>query len=184
MTKNPLVQCAIACALHFLIHWQICNSILKIKLVWQKQFKPRYSPVASMLNWKDAANSKSWTTYFICSCVPPDVALDIAHAASFLMSNSAVASKATRGGMMLASIIAWKKNNKYLWDCRSKTPQCQFECNDCVSPTKTTQTQQETAGCDLLSSKKSIRPSPSWWMAVPSCHYSLLISWMSNWGFR
>jgi len=36
--------------------------------------------------------------------------LDIAHAASFLMSNSAVASKATSGGMMLASIIAWKKN--------------------------------------------------------------------------
>ncbi len=110
MTKNPLVQCAIACALHFLIHWQICNFILGIKVVWQKQFKPRYSPVASMLNWKHATNSKSWTTYLICSCVPPDVALDIAHAASFLMSNSAVASKATSGGMMLASIIAWKKN--------------------------------------------------------------------------
>lgn len=51
--------------------------------------------------------------YFICSWVPPDVALEIAQAASFLMSNSADASSATRGGIMFASITACQHHNFY-----------------------------------------------------------------------
>mmetsp|Transcript_14385 Transcript_14385/g.35664 ORF Transcript_14385/g.35664 Transcript_14385/m.35664 type:complete len:234 (+) Transcript_14385:196-897(+) len=47
------------------------------------------------------------TRYLICSGEPPEVAFEIDHAASFLMSNSAVASRCTSGGMMLASITAW-----------------------------------------------------------------------------
>lgn len=42
----------------------------------------------------------------ICSAVPPEVALLMAQAASFLMSNSAVASRLTRGATRLASITA------------------------------------------------------------------------------
>ena len=47
------------------------------------------------------------TRYLICSGEPPDVAFEIDHAASFLMSNSAVARSWTSGGMMFASITAW-----------------------------------------------------------------------------
>mmetsp|Transcript_17524 Transcript_17524/g.44513 ORF Transcript_17524/g.44513 Transcript_17524/m.44513 type:complete len:214 (+) Transcript_17524:601-1242(+) len=47
------------------------------------------------------------TRCLIWSCVPPDVALLIAHAASFLMSNSAVASRCTSGVMMPVSMTAW-----------------------------------------------------------------------------
>ena len=47
------------------------------------------------------------TRYLICWCVPPDVALEMAHAASFLMSNSACASRYTSGGTMLFSTMAW-----------------------------------------------------------------------------
>mmetsp|Transcript_37092 Transcript_37092/g.116704 ORF Transcript_37092/g.116704 Transcript_37092/m.116704 type:complete len:216 (-) Transcript_37092:871-1518(-) len=42
-----------------------------------------------------------------CSWLPPEVALEMAHAASFLMSNSALARSCTRGGMMLASMMDW-----------------------------------------------------------------------------
>ena len=44
------------------------------------------------------------TRYLICAGVPPDVAFEMAHAASFLMSNSAVCSSSSSGGMMLQSI--------------------------------------------------------------------------------
>mmetsp|Transcript_45701 Transcript_45701/g.148557 ORF Transcript_45701/g.148557 Transcript_45701/m.148557 type:complete len:377 (-) Transcript_45701:232-1362(-) len=47
------------------------------------------------------------TRYLICSVEPPLVALEMDQAASFLMSNSAVASSSTRGGMMLDSMTAW-----------------------------------------------------------------------------
>mmetsp|Transcript_5160 Transcript_5160/g.11211 ORF Transcript_5160/g.11211 Transcript_5160/m.11211 type:complete len:420 (-) Transcript_5160:345-1604(-) len=48
-----------------------------------------------------------WTRYLICSGEPPEVAFEIDHAASFRMSNSAVASRCTSGGMMFASITDW-----------------------------------------------------------------------------
>mmetsp|Transcript_9395 Transcript_9395/g.32692 ORF Transcript_9395/g.32692 Transcript_9395/m.32692 type:complete len:213 (+) Transcript_9395:258-896(+) len=47
------------------------------------------------------------TRYLICWCVPPEVAFEMAHAASFLMSNSAVSSRWMSGGTMLASTMAW-----------------------------------------------------------------------------
>mmetsp|Transcript_3204 Transcript_3204/g.9980 ORF Transcript_3204/g.9980 Transcript_3204/m.9980 type:complete len:234 (+) Transcript_3204:444-1145(+) len=47
------------------------------------------------------------TRNLIWSCVPPEVALLMAHAASFLMSNSLVLSSCTSGGMTLASITCW-----------------------------------------------------------------------------
>ena len=47
------------------------------------------------------------TKNLICWCVPPLVALEMAHAASFLMSNSAVPSRWISGGMMFASMMAW-----------------------------------------------------------------------------
>uniref|UniRef100_A0A2P2M0R7 Uncharacterized protein n=1 Tax=Rhizophora mucronata TaxID=61149 RepID=A0A2P2M0R7_RHIMU len=42
----------------------------------------------------------------ICSCDPPDVALERAQAASFLISNSACWRRCTRGRIILASITA------------------------------------------------------------------------------
>lgn len=45
-------------------------------------------------------------TYLIWSCVPPEVAFEIAQAASFLMSNSAVCRSCTRGAIMFAWITA------------------------------------------------------------------------------
>ena len=51
---------------------------------------------------------QAWETRnLICSGVPPDVAFEMAHAASFLMSNSAELSKFTRGGMTFASTTDW-----------------------------------------------------------------------------
>merc|ERR1719353_245920 len=47
------------------------------------------------------------TRNLICSGVPPDVAFEMAHAASFLMSNSALLSKFTSGGMTFASTTDW-----------------------------------------------------------------------------
>lgn len=48
------------------------------------------------------------TTYFICSAEPPDVALVIAQAASFLVRNSAVCKIFIRAGKILASMTVWK----------------------------------------------------------------------------
>jgi len=47
------------------------------------------------------------TRYWICSAVPPEVAFEIAQAASFLISKSAVASSWTSGGMRPQSITFW-----------------------------------------------------------------------------
>src|SRR6056297_2204841 len=47
------------------------------------------------------------TRYLICSLEPPEVAFEMDHAASFLMSNSAVASSSTSGGTMFASMTDW-----------------------------------------------------------------------------
>ncbi len=47
-----------------------------------------------------------FTKYRICSGVPPEVALDMAHAASFLISNSAFANNWIRGGIVFASMTA------------------------------------------------------------------------------
>merc|ERR1719201_681036 len=47
------------------------------------------------------------TRNLICSGVPPDVALLMAHAASFLMSNSALFRRLTSGGMTFASTTDW-----------------------------------------------------------------------------
>jgi hypothetical protein len=44
--------------------------------------------------------------YLIWSCVPPEVAFEIAQAASFLMSNSAVCRRCTKGPIMFALITA------------------------------------------------------------------------------
>ena len=58
------------------------------------------------------------TTYLICCAVPPDVALVIAHAASFLVLNSDLLRISTSIGTMLASITAWKvftKFSYYYW---------------------------------------------------------------------
>ena len=46
------------------------------------------------------------STYFICSAVPPDVALVIAQAASFRVLNSALLKISTSIGMILESITA------------------------------------------------------------------------------
>merc|ERR1719271_228921 len=47
------------------------------------------------------------TRNLICSGVPPDVAFEMAHAASFLMSNSALFNRLTSGGMTFASTTDW-----------------------------------------------------------------------------
>lgn len=44
----------------------------------------------------------------ICSGVPPDVAFVMAHAASFLVLNSAFCRISMRTGKMLASITVWE----------------------------------------------------------------------------
>lgn len=49
---------------------------------------------------------KDKETYWICSWEPPEVAFEIAHAASFLISNSACWRRCTRGKIILASITA------------------------------------------------------------------------------
>jgi hypothetical protein len=59
------------------------------------------------------------TAYLICSWVPPDVAFEIAHADSFLMSNSAFWSRCTSGPIRLASITAW--NISWI-SCRKPSP--------------------------------------------------------------
>jgi hypothetical protein len=51
-------------------------------------------------------NKKEMFPYLIWSCVPPEVAFEIAQAASFLMSNSAVCRRCTRGAIMFALITA------------------------------------------------------------------------------
>lgn len=45
--------------------------------------------------------------YLICSGVPPDVAFVIAHAASFLVRNSAFCKISISTGKMFASMTAW-----------------------------------------------------------------------------
>ena len=54
-----------------------------------------------------------WKNYcnLICCDVPPDVALVMAQAASFLVLNSALLRISTNIGMILASITACKKAN-------------------------------------------------------------------------
>jgi hypothetical protein len=47
------------------------------------------------------------TKNLICCGLPPLVALLMAHAASFRMSNSAFVNSWMRGGMMLLSTTAW-----------------------------------------------------------------------------
>ena len=54
----------------------------------------------------------AYTRYLICWGDPPLVALLMAQAVSFLMSNSAVLNKWTSGGMMLASITACTCNSQ------------------------------------------------------------------------
>lgn len=56
-------------------------------------------------------------TYLICSAEPPDVALVMAQAASFLVRNSATCRIAIRGGSRPASITIWKKEETH---CMSK----------------------------------------------------------------
>lgn len=48
----------------------------------------------------------------ICSGVPPDVAFVMAHAASFLVLNSAFCRISMRTGKMLASITVWEENKQ------------------------------------------------------------------------
>ena len=49
------------------------------------------------------------TTYLICCSLPPEVALVIAHAASFLVLYSALQSTSTNDGIIFASITAYRK---------------------------------------------------------------------------
>lgn len=49
-------------------------------------------------------------SYLICSLEPPEVALVMAHAASFLVRNSATCRILIRGGSRPASITIYKKN--------------------------------------------------------------------------
>ena len=51
-------------------------------------------------------NDSDQKAYLSCSAVPPDVALEMAHAASFLMSNSADWRSSTRGCIIPAFITA------------------------------------------------------------------------------
>ena len=51
-------------------------------------------------------------THFICSAVPPDVALVMAHAASFLVLNSALLRISTSIGIILLSITACIKSTE------------------------------------------------------------------------
>merc|ERR1719247_2979303 len=59
-------------------------------------------------NSSQRGGMQAWLTKnLICSGVPPDAALEMDHAASFLMSNSALFSKFTSGGMTFASTTDW-----------------------------------------------------------------------------
>lgn len=51
-------------------------------------------------------------TNLIWSLDPPEVALEIAQAASFLMSNSAFCNRCTKGRIIFASITAYLEGNK------------------------------------------------------------------------
>lgn len=54
-------------------------------------------------------------SYLICSGVPPDVALVMAQAASFLVRNSAFWRISINTGKILASMTAWKRNEGGGW---------------------------------------------------------------------
>lgn len=55
------------------------------------------------------ASLRQTKIHLICSGVPPDVALVMAHAASFLVLNSAFCKISIRTGKMLASITVWRE---------------------------------------------------------------------------
>ena len=61
------------------------------------------------LTQRQTRTTKQDFSYLICSGEPPDVAFEIAHAASFLISNSAFWSKLTRGAIISAAITACNK---------------------------------------------------------------------------
>lgn len=58
----------------------------------------------------------NYLTHFICSAVPPDVALVMAQAASFLVLNSALLRISTSIGMILLSITACIKSTQIYKD--------------------------------------------------------------------
>lgn len=84
------------------------------------RFSPRIPPNSSFA-WKFPARQSSQEPsqicpgkrplreYLICSGVPPDVALVMAQAASFLVRNSAFCRISISTGKMLASMTAWEE---------------------------------------------------------------------------
>lgn len=74
--------------------------------------QPNSFPAAAsalVFNSQSGLKETSWgeVTYLICADVPPDVALVMAHAASFLVRNSAFWRISISTGKMLASITFW-----------------------------------------------------------------------------
>lgn len=64
-------------------------------------------PIKTKLPYIQISLKRSPREYLICSGVPPDVAFVIAHAASFLVRNSAFCKISISTGKMFASMTAW-----------------------------------------------------------------------------
>lgn len=112
------------------------------------RFSPRIPPNSSFA-WKFPARQSSQEPsqicpgkrplreYLICSGVPPDVALVMAQAASFLVRNSAFCRISISTGKMLASMTAWEERaGRGGWDCSQKASQHLKETSTSISQSK------------------------------------------------
>mmetsp|Transcript_14788 Transcript_14788/g.59211 ORF Transcript_14788/g.59211 Transcript_14788/m.59211 type:complete len:230 (+) Transcript_14788:227-916(+) len=96
MTLWPARLCALASASPTLRMFSSASSATMMILTSATE---RSSQSGGMHAWD--------TRNLICCGVPPDVAFEIAHAASLRMSNSAEFNSCTSGGMMFASMTPW-----------------------------------------------------------------------------
>lgn len=109
--------------------------------------KPYYSWTGAVLSQKSSmeVTCKPWAKrestpithdngkgiwYLICSGVPPDVALVMAHAASFLVRNSAFWRISINTGKIFASMTAWER----IWVGREEKVSC-FKKRNQIQPT-------------------------------------------------
>mmetsp|Transcript_2962 Transcript_2962/g.6941 ORF Transcript_2962/g.6941 Transcript_2962/m.6941 type:complete len:214 (-) Transcript_2962:1257-1898(-) len=103
-----------------------------------------------------------WTRTLIWSWVPPDVALLIAQAASFLMSNSAVCSRCTSGPISPVSITAWICSlvpAVMLEIVQHASFLMLFLWPDCRSASRQLRTLQLTTTCVCMSSPVTMLPT-------------------------
>lgn len=107
-----------------MLHWMVVHhTIMILHCSGQSHLEQSYH-FFSLLFLSGQARKCVWASYLIWSWVPPDVAFEIAHAASFLISNSAFWSEWTRGAIRLASITVYRitkkvRNTKMKYDVYS-----------------------------------------------------------------